>query len=537
MMEKVDDKDYAARQGMEKQLSEDWQQGRYLATCMEEMFDRSLWTDVKFHCKDHEEDETIQAHKIVLAARSPVFQAMFYGPCADGKDEFELKDTEKDIFLLLLRYIYSDTVTLREENAFALLEMAHFYQVSSLVNFCADYLATVITPHNVCETLTFAMFYKLTSLKDACCSIIDNHADQVLQSEGFMNLSDACLLYILKGDTLYAKEEDILETTEKWSKNKAKGNGMEENGTNIRKLLGDSFYYLRLPTMTSKALLEYTSRKGYFSIEEYADILAFANKVPDKYVSTNSCVARVPEKETVLVNPQDRGLSELKGISISFEISVSRNVLFLGLVLGEINPCLKNTKPIYTQEGRESHLSGHYVGEVRYYETFHAEFDYESYVNKAIKITTLHRPSYINYYITELKKLDVFALPESLRLDLSGSISINGLDSRQTFELQQLQLEGGEVSLNQPILLEKIKSPYIVNFNLRYSGNSDLKMKARCCKSDESFSSETGSILVRSLYGCFAGIKRIRFMNYSNRERLDTDPKACVCDYKDSCRC
>ncbi|XP_045193708.2 BTB/POZ domain-containing protein 1-like [Mercenaria mercenaria] len=522
-MEEVNDNN-DARQGMRKQLSEDWQQGRYLVSCMKEMYDRSLWTDVKFHCKDHEEEETIQAHKIVLAARSPVFQAMFYGPCADGKDEVELKDTEKDIFHLLLRFIYSDTVTLREENAFALLEMAHFYQVSSLVQFCADYLATFITPDNACETLTFATFYKLGSLKDACCSFIDNHAEEVLQSEGIMNLSDDCLLYILKGDTLYAKEEDILEAAEKWSKNKAKGSGMEENGTNTRKLLGDSFYYLRLPTMTSKALLEYTSKKGYFSIEEYADISAFANKVPDICVSTNSCVARVPEKETVLVNPQDGELRALNGISISLEISVSRNVLLLGVVLGVINPYLKNNKDIYTQEG----LSSNFVGEVRHYQKFDQKLEYDSYENKAIKISTVERPRFTNYYFTELEKLDAFALPDSFRLDLSGSISINGIDSRQTFELQQLQLEGGEVSFNQPILLEKIKSPYIVNFNLCYSGNSDLQMKARCCKSEESISSETGCIQIRSIHGTFAGIKRIRFMNYSNREKNDTDPKACV---------
>ncbi|XP_053401103.1 BTB/POZ domain-containing protein 1-like [Mercenaria mercenaria] len=525
-MEGVDDKN-DARQGMGKQLSEDWQQGRYLVSCMKEMYDRSLWTDVKFHCKDHEEEETIQAHKIVLAARSPVFQAMFYGPCADGKDEFELKDTEKDIFLLLLRYIYSDTVTLREENAFALLEMAHFYQVSSLVQFCADYLATVITSDNACETLTFATFYKLTSLKDTCCSFIDNHAEQVLQSEGFMNLSDDSLLYILKGDTLYAKEEDILGAAEKWSKNKAKGSGMEENGTNIRKLLGDSFYYLRLPTMTSKALLEYTSRKGYFSIEEYADISAFVNNVPDIYVSTNSCVARVPEKETVLVNPQDGELGPSNSIGISFKVSVSRNVLLLGFVLGEISPYLKNTKSIYTQEGPESHFPRHFVKELRFGENL-GTFEYDSYANKAVKFTTLDRPRKRNYYITELEKLDAFALPENLRLDLSGSISINGLDCRQTIELQQLQLEGGEVKLNQPILLEKVKSPCIVNFNLCYSGNSDLQMKARCCKSKESIYSETGCIQIHNIHGSFAGIRMIRFMNYSNRERQDTDPTACV---------
>ena len=45
----------------------------------------------------------IHAHKIVLAARSPVFQAMFFGPCAQSNEEIVLDNTEKETFDLFLR--------------------------------------------------------------------------------------------------------------------------------------------------------------------------------------------------------------------------------------------------------------------------------------------------------------------------------------------------------------------------------------------------------------------------------------------------
>jgi hypothetical protein len=80
-----------------------WQHAKGLAACMLEIYNQILWTDVTFHCKDHPEVATIKAHKIVLAARSPVFQAMFFGPCADKNDQVELEHVTWETFDLFLR--------------------------------------------------------------------------------------------------------------------------------------------------------------------------------------------------------------------------------------------------------------------------------------------------------------------------------------------------------------------------------------------------------------------------------------------------
>jgi hypothetical protein len=80
-----------------------WQQDKGLGACMLEMYNQSLWTDVSFRYKDHPETAIIKAHKIVLAARSPVFQAMFFGPCADRNDQVELEYVTRETFDLFLR--------------------------------------------------------------------------------------------------------------------------------------------------------------------------------------------------------------------------------------------------------------------------------------------------------------------------------------------------------------------------------------------------------------------------------------------------
>ncbi|XP_060586172.1 uncharacterized protein LOC132741919 [Ruditapes philippinarum] len=194
---------------------------------------------------------------------------------------------------------------LSAETAFDILRTAHFYQVSSFVQYCADLLMKVITTDNACDVLSNAMLYDLTALRDTCCSFIDNHTLEVLESESFMNLNEKCLLYILKGDTLYADETKILEAVDKWARKKIAENGEEVNGMKVRKFIGECFYRVRIQTMTSESLLRSVSRKGYFSLEEYADISGYINRIQRVAVCTNSCERRIPETETLMVNSSE----------------------------------------------------------------------------------------------------------------------------------------------------------------------------------------------------------------------------------------
>ncbi|XP_053391420.1 kelch-like protein 11 isoform X2 [Mercenaria mercenaria] len=331
-----------------------WQHNKDLGNCMIELYKNRLWTDVKFRCKDHDEGERISAHKVVLAARSPVFQAMFFGPCADGKDEVDLTNAVGATLDIVLRYIYSDTVTLTKENASAVLEMAHYYQVTNLVQFCADYLATIITPENACGILTLAMFYKVTTLRDACCTFIDRNADEILNSEGFLELPDDCLTYILKGDTFYADENNIFIKAEDWARRKIGEVGLEKTGPNIRKTLGPSFYYLRLPTMTPQTLMKCIRKKGYYSVEEYEDIVDFANghtaDASFHSMTCNSCEARLPKEEILIINNSDGEPNICDGISTFFQISVSRDVKLTNLTVPEIQHHLQYDSEHYTDK-------------------------------------------------------------------------------------------------------------------------------------------------------------------------------------------
>ncbi|XP_060557021.1 BTB/POZ domain-containing protein 3-like isoform X2 [Ruditapes philippinarum] len=443
-----------------------WRQGKTVGACMGEMFDRGLWTDVEFQCKDHSKKGIIKAHKIVLAARSPVFEAMFFGPCADGKSVVEVKNIESDIFQALLRYIYSDTVNLTEEIVFSLMETAHCYQVSCLVQYCADFLCTILSPTNACDILTHAILYELVSLRDICCSFIDNNV-AVLKSNGFLDLSEAALLYILKGDTFYVKEEDIIEAADKWSRKKLDERGLEQNGANIRKIMGQAFYQLRIPTLTNKSLVESVSRKGYLSVEEYSDISAFINNVDGIRVATNSCIVRIPERESI-ISHITHGIKEISDqISIVFEICVKKDVLL-------------RTFTLYTLRPSHSYCP--------------------------------------NGSVFMQSKSDDGNLPANMNLTLSVCVQIKTLKLKKVFEIQQQQQNEDSIHFDQPLVLKESKAPYLVEMTLSYKCGNGIQVQTTGACKNPTYDNTDGTITIKSYRRKrLFGIKRIDFQNFSNR--------------------
>ena len=87
-------------------LPMDWQLGKTLSESTVCLMRSEKYADVWFRCKDHDqsvEKDRVAAHKLILASRSPVFEAMFYGELAETSNEILLPEIEKIPFLLFLR--------------------------------------------------------------------------------------------------------------------------------------------------------------------------------------------------------------------------------------------------------------------------------------------------------------------------------------------------------------------------------------------------------------------------------------------------
>ena len=89
---------------MATSFNDDWQAGKKLLECKKYMLDNHLYCDVKFHVG--KAGRLISAHKYVLASRSSVFAAMFYGSLPETSDIIVVSDIEPEVFDILLKYIY-----------------------------------------------------------------------------------------------------------------------------------------------------------------------------------------------------------------------------------------------------------------------------------------------------------------------------------------------------------------------------------------------------------------------------------------------
>ncbi|KAF8658672.1 hypothetical protein HU200_059146 [Digitaria exilis] len=143
--------------------------------------------------------ESIPAHRSVLAARSPVFMAGFFGDMrekAASSSRVEIHDMEVEAFRAMLHFVYTDTVPELDDHkgeqaalmAQHLLEAADRYGLERLKKICADELCKGISVGTVATTLALAEQHGCLELKSKCMKFI---LDAPIRSRGNKNRRSA----------------------------------------------------------------------------------------------------------------------------------------------------------------------------------------------------------------------------------------------------------------------------------------------------------------------------------------------------------
>ncbi|KAL6659092.1 hypothetical protein ACP70R_003132 [Stipagrostis hirtigluma subsp. patula] len=171
--------------------------------------------DVTFKVKD----ELFSAHKIVLAMRSPVFDAELYGPLGDSTRKcITVDDMQPDVFRALLQFIYTDSMPAmddldagdRREMIKHLLVAADRYAMERLKLICESMLCETLDVENVATTFSLADQHHCKNLRDFCVRFINssNRIDAVVASKEYTRLKRACptvLVDILEKVTKHRK--------------------------------------------------------------------------------------------------------------------------------------------------------------------------------------------------------------------------------------------------------------------------------------------------------------------------------------------
>lgn len=125
-------------------------------------------------------------HKAILAARSPVFAAMFEHDMEEKKqNRVEITDVDSDVLKEMLRFIYTGRATNLDNMADELLAAADKYALERLKVMCEEELCQSLSVDSVSESLVLADLHNADQLKAYSIDFINSHAADVMETSGW----------------------------------------------------------------------------------------------------------------------------------------------------------------------------------------------------------------------------------------------------------------------------------------------------------------------------------------------------------------
>jgi len=144
------------------------------------------------------ENEPIHAHRAILAQRSEHFAAMFRSGMRESMERtIAIPSISKSVFLLLLEYIYTDSVKIDVNHAIDLYIAADLYHIDRLREMCCKVVSRNLSADNAATLLQSASEAHCQALKEVCMTFIVENFDTVSKTESIQQLSHGLLLEIL----------------------------------------------------------------------------------------------------------------------------------------------------------------------------------------------------------------------------------------------------------------------------------------------------------------------------------------------------
>ncbi|KAI6172855.1 Speckle-type POZ protein-like isoform X2 [Aphelenchoides besseyi] len=155
---------------------------------LHQIYETQEFSDGVICVRDHE----FFISRAVLAARSPVFKAMFTCGLSESQGgRVTIEDFSPEVLKHLLEYIYTGRIGGRiEEIGFDLLEAGNKYCIEGVKNLAQESLVKSISTENVCEHLIHADMYEAKLLKQQCISYIALNRNKVVKTNGWKLLAD-----------------------------------------------------------------------------------------------------------------------------------------------------------------------------------------------------------------------------------------------------------------------------------------------------------------------------------------------------------
>ena len=238
------------------------------------MFNNPVMSDINFTFPDRNK-QGIPAHKYVLATSSPVFFAMFYGELRETKETIEIRESDPDIFLQFLCFLYCDDVTYHDENnAIQMLYLADKYDVPSLTTKCVEFLNGTMQPLNAFDIIPHARKLNNEKLEESCWEVIDYNAKDIIDDNSFSELSHELLLDFVKRSSLRIDELSLFKALDLWATKRCADETKVVDGASKRSLLGEDLVkHIRFRAMSPQEFSDVLVTSDFLSKDEIIDVL------------------------------------------------------------------------------------------------------------------------------------------------------------------------------------------------------------------------------------------------------------------------
>jgi RCC1 and BTB domain-containing protein len=145
-----------------------------------------------------EHGQAVYAHRAILSQRCDHFAAMFRSGMRESTERtISLPNISKTTFLLLLEYIYTDSVKVDVDEAVDLYMAADLYHLDRLREMCCTVVRRHLNVENFGPLLQAASEVHCQVLKDVCMEFVVANFDAVSKTDGIKQVSHSLLLEIL----------------------------------------------------------------------------------------------------------------------------------------------------------------------------------------------------------------------------------------------------------------------------------------------------------------------------------------------------
>ncbi|XP_053143860.1 kelch repeat and BTB domain-containing protein 12 isoform X3 [Hemicordylus capensis] len=164
------------------------------------------------------EGEKFPCHKLMLAAFSPYFKAMFTcGLIECTQKEVALHDMSAESVSILLHYMYTAELYLTNCNVQSVAITAYFMQMEDVSSMCQKYMMDHMDASNCVGIYYFAKHIGAEELSDQAGKFLYQHFAEVSLHEEILEIEAQQLLSLIRSDDLnVSREESILDLVLRW---------------------------------------------------------------------------------------------------------------------------------------------------------------------------------------------------------------------------------------------------------------------------------------------------------------------------------